>query len=67
MSKIIAHILVGIVAATLLKVASIYLTPASIQEFEEFDAIVSLACFACVIASCAFYYIKMPPGKDNRG
>ncbi len=67
MSKIIAHILVGIVAAALLKIASIYLVPAGIQELEEFDAVVSLCCVACVVVSCAIYYIKMPPGKDNRG
>ena len=67
MSKIIAHILVGIIAAALLKIISIYLFPASFNEFEEFDALVSLACFACIIISCARYYIKMPPGKDNRG
>ena len=67
MSKIIAHILVGIVAAALLKIASVYFVPTSIQEMTEFDAVVSLCCIACVIISCAIYYIKAPPGKDNRG
>ena len=67
MSKIIARLFVGILAALVLKLISTLLLPAAITESEGFDTIISLCYAACIIVPCVIYFVKAPPGTDNRG
>ena len=67
MSKIIARLLVGILAALALKLISTLLLPTALTESEGFDAVISLCYAACIIVPCVIYFVKAPPGKDNRG
>lgn len=67
MSKIIARLLIGILAALALKLISTLLLPTAITESESFDAVISLCYAACIIVPCVIYFVKAPPGKDNRG
>jgi hypothetical protein len=67
MSKLIAHILVGVLAAAILMLINATIIPVSLRGSEKFDCFMSLCYVACIVVSCAIYYIKTPPGKDNRG
>ncbi|SHK61554.1 hypothetical protein [Fibrobacter sp. UWH4] len=67
MSKIIARLLVGILAALALKLISTLLLPTAITESESFDAVISLCYAACIIVPCVIYFVKAPPEKTTEG
>jgi hypothetical protein len=67
MSKIIARIIVGLLVAVALKLISSLLLPTTITESESFDTVISLCYAACIIVPCAIYFIKTPPGTNNKG
>ncbi len=67
MSKIIARITVGLLVAVALKLISSLLLPTTITESESFDTVISLCYAACIIVPCAIYFIKTPPGTNNKG
>ena len=67
MSKIIARIIVGLLVAVALKLISILLLPASLTESSGFDTFLSACCIACIVVPCVIYFIKAPPGTNNKG
>jgi len=67
MSKIIARIIVGLLVAVALKLISSLLLPTTITESESFDTVISLCYAACIIVPCVIYFIKTPPGTNNKG
>ena len=67
MSKIIARIIVGLSIAVALKLISILLLPASLTESSGFDTFLSVCCIACIIVPCVIYFVKTPPGTNNKG
>ena len=67
MSKLIAHLLVGIAAAAALMILNATVFPESLHESEAFDRFISVCYVACIIVPCVIYYLKTPRGTDNRG
>lgn len=67
MSKIIVRLIVGIIAAFVLKLISSLLLPASLTESEGFDKIISLCYVACIVVPCAIYFLHSKPGTNNKG
>ena len=67
MSKIIARLIVGIIAAFVLKLISSLLLPVSLTESEAFDKFISLCYVACIVVPCAIYFAKAKPGTNNKG
>lgn len=67
MSKIIARIIVGLLVAVALKLISILLLPVSLTETTGFDTFLSVCYVACIVVPCAIYFVKAPPGTNNKG
>ena len=67
MSKIIARIIVGLLVAATLKLISVFLLPASLTASTGFDTFLSVCYFASIIVPCVIYFIKTPPGTNNKG
>jgi hypothetical protein len=67
MSKIIARIIVGLLIAAALKLISVLLLPASLTESTSFDTFLSVCFVACIVVPCVVYFIKTPPGTNNKG
>lgn len=67
MSKIIARIIVGLLIAVALKLVSNMLLPASLTASTGFDTFLSICYMACIVIPCAIYFIKTPPGTNNKG
>ena len=67
MSKIIARIIVGLLVAATLKLISILLLPVSLTETTGFDTFLSVCYVACIVVPCAIYFVKAPPGTNNKG
>ena len=67
MSKIIARIIVGLLVAAALKLISVFLLPASLTASTGFDTFLSACYVACIVVPCVIYFIKTPPGTNNKG
>ena len=67
MSKIIARIIVGLLIAVALKLISTLLLPETLTASDGFNSFISLCYVACIVVPCAIYFVKAPPGTDNRG
>ncbi len=67
MSKIIARIIVGLLVAATLKLISILLLPVSLTETTGFDTFLSVCYVACIVVPCVIYFVKAPPGTNNKG
>ena len=67
MSKIIARIIVGLLVAVALKLISILLLPVSLTETTGFDTFLSVCYVACIVVPCVIYFVKAPPGTNNKG
>ena len=66
MSKLIAHILVGVITAAVLMILNETIVPENLYESEAFHHFLSVCYFACIIVPCALYFIKMPPGTNTK-
>ena len=66
MSKLFAHILVGVIAAGALMLLNETVVPESLYESDSFNHFMSVCYFACIIVPCVIYYIKMPPGTNTK-
>jgi hypothetical protein len=66
MSKLIAHILVGITAAAGLVAINEFLVPEDLYMSDSFNHFMSVCYFACIIIPCVIYFIKMPPGTNTK-
>ena len=67
MSKLIARILVGVIVAAVLMAINEFLVPESLYMNDAFNHFMSVCYFACIIVPCVIYFIKTPPGTNNKG
>lgn len=67
MSKLMAHILVGVLVAAVLMFIKNMLLPESLRASEAFDTFISLCYVACIVVPCAIYFAKNKPGTNNKG
>lgn len=67
MSKVILRIFLGLIAASLLFLANKYLFPADLTQNESFETLISVGYLACIVIPCAIYFLRNPPGTNNKG
>jgi hypothetical protein len=44
-----------------------FLVPESLYMNDAFNHFMSVCYFACIIVPCVIYFIKTPPGTNNKG
>jgi hypothetical protein len=67
MSKLIAHIFVGMILVAILMTVNEFLVPESLYMSDAFNHFMTACYCLSIIIPCVIYYLKTPRGTDNRG
>ena len=67
MSKLMAHILVGVITAAVLMILNETIVPENLYESEAFNHFMSVCYCLSIIIPCAIYFAKNKPGTNNKG